>query len=136
MDDHALLRVVLLVTFLSLVVNAVLLRELGLRRVQDPPGNQVRGGDIYGSVVLADGSKVPGVLITLTGDKIGKRTTISSEHGNFRFVQFPPGGYEVRCELEGFKTVIRKDVELSLGRSVTLNILMETTTLKEEVTVD
>ena len=32
---------------------------------------QVRGGDIYGSVVLADGSKVPGVLITLTGEKIG-----------------------------------------------------------------
>jgi hypothetical protein len=30
---------------------------------------QIKGGDIYGSVVLADGSKVPGVLITLTGEK-------------------------------------------------------------------
>jgi hypothetical protein len=96
---------------------------------------QVRGGDIYGSVVLADGSKVPGVLITLTGEKIGKLTTISSEKGNFRFLALPPGGYELRCELEGFKTVIRKDVYISLGKSVTLNILMETTTLKEEITV-
>jgi hypothetical protein len=97
---------------------------------------QVRGGDIYGSVVLADGSKVPGVLITVTGDKIGKLTTISSERGNFRFLSLPPSvGYELRCELEGFKTVIRKDIELSLGKSVTLNILMETTTLKEEITV-
>ena len=97
---------------------------------------QVRGGDIYGSVVLADGSKVPGVLITVTGEKIGKLTTISSERGNFRFLSLPPGGgYELRCELEGFKTVIRKDIELSLGKSVTLNILMETTTLKEEITV-
>jgi hypothetical protein len=96
---------------------------------------QVRGGDIYGSVVLADGSKVPGVLITLTGEKIGKLTTISSERGNFRFLALPPGGYELKCELEGFKTVIRKDIELSLGKSVTLNILMETTTLKEEITV-
>jgi hypothetical protein len=96
---------------------------------------QVKGGDIYGSVVLADGSKVPGVLITVTGDKIGKLTTISSEKGNFRFLALPPGGYELRCELEGFKTVIRKDIELSLGKSVTLNILMETTTLKEEITV-
>jgi hypothetical protein len=96
---------------------------------------QVKGGDIYGSVVLADGSKVPGVLITLTGEKIGKLTTISSEKGNFRFLALPPGMYELRHELEGFKTVIRKDIEISLGKSVTLNILMETTTLKEEITV-
>ncbi len=102
---------------------------------RDPPDNQVRGGDIYGSVALADGSKVPGVLITLTGDTIGRLTTISSEQGNFRFLQLPPGSYLLKFELEGFKTVIRKDIELSLGRSVTLNILMETTTLKEEVVV-
>jgi hypothetical protein len=96
---------------------------------------QVRGGDIYGSVVLADGSKVPGVLITLTGEKIGTLTTISSEKGNFRFLALPPALYELKCDLEGFKTVIRKDIEISLGKSVTLNILMETTTLKEEITV-
>jgi hypothetical protein len=96
---------------------------------------QVKGGDIYGSVVLDDGSKVPGVLITLTGEKIGTLTTISSEKGNFRFLALPPGGYELKCELEGFKTVIRKDIELSLGKSITLNILMETTPLKEEITV-
>jgi hypothetical protein len=46
---------------------------------------QVKGGDICGSVVLADGSKVPGVLITLTGEKIGKLTTISDERGKFRW---------------------------------------------------
>lgn len=96
---------------------------------------QARGGDIYGTVVLADGSKIPGVLITITGDKIGTRTTISTEQGNFRFLALPPGAYELKFELEGFKTVIRKGVEVRLGQSVTLNILMETTTLKEEVTV-
>lgn len=96
---------------------------------------QVKGGDIYGTVVLADGSKIPGVLITATGDKIGKLTTISTERGNFRFLALPPGIYELKFELEGFKTIIRKEIEISLGQSVTLNVLMETTTLKEEVTV-
>jgi hypothetical protein len=96
---------------------------------------QVRGGDIYGSVVLADGSKVPGVLLTLTGERTGTLTTISSEKGNFRFLALTPGMFELKCELEGFKTVIRKDIDISLGKSVSLNILMETTTLKEEVTV-
>jgi hypothetical protein len=96
---------------------------------------QTRGGDIYGTVVLADGSKIPGVLVTATGDKIGTLTTISTEQGNFRYLSLPPGGYDLKFELEGFKTVLRKDIEISLGRSVTLNILMETSTLKEEVTV-
>jgi hypothetical protein len=96
---------------------------------------QVKGGDIYGTVVLADGSKIPGVLVTITGEKLGKQTTVSSEKGNFRFLDLPPGIYELKFELEGFKTIIRKDVELRLGATVTLNILMETTTLKEEVTV-
>ncbi|UCH96379.1 MAG: TonB-dependent receptor [Candidatus Aminicenantes bacterium] len=96
---------------------------------------RVRGGDIYGTTALADGSKVPGVIITLTGNKIGQLTTISSGKGNFRFLVLPPGNYELKCELEGFKTVIRKDIEVSLGKSVTLDIMMETTTLKEEITI-
>jgi hypothetical protein len=96
---------------------------------------QARGGDIYGTVVLADGSKIPGVMVSLTGENVGKRTTISSEQGNFRFLNLPPGTYDVRFELEGFKTVNRKGVELRLGQSVTLNTLMETSTLQEEVTV-
>ena len=95
---------------------------------------QVKGGDIYGSVVLADGSKVPGVLVTLTGELLTK-STVSTEKGNFRFLSVPPGDYEMKFELEGFKTVIRKGIEIALGKTVTLNVLMETSTLKEEVTV-
>lgn len=97
------------------------------------PFTSRRGGDIYGSIVLDDGSQIPGVLITLTGAKIGKLTTLSSERGNFRFIQVPPGSYELRFELDGFKTVIRKGVEIIHGKSVNLNILMEPTTLKEEI---
>ena len=96
---------------------------------------QVRGGDIYGSAVLADGSRVPGVLVTLTGDKIGTLTTISSDQGNFRFLALPPGMYELKCELSGFKTVIRKEIGITLGKTVTLNVMMETTPLEEEVVV-
>jgi len=61
---------------------------------------QVKGGDIYGSLVLADGSKVPGVLVTITGDLIGKKTTISTDQGNFRFLALPPGAYDLKLELK------------------------------------
>jgi len=96
---------------------------------------QTRGGDVYGTVVLSDGSKIPGVMVTLSSEEAGSKTTISSEKGNFRFLGLTPGTYELKFELEGFKTIIRKGIELGLGKSVTLNVMMETTTLKEEVTV-
>ncbi|MCP4147298.1 MAG: TonB-dependent receptor [bacterium] len=96
---------------------------------------QTKGGNIYGTIVLADGSVIPGVLVELSGEMIGKKTTVSSEQGNFRFLSLPPGSYQVRCELEGFKTVIQKGINVQLGSNATLNVLMETSTIKQEVIV-
>ncbi|MBU4267256.1 MAG: carboxypeptidase regulatory-like domain-containing protein [Acidobacteria bacterium] len=96
---------------------------------------QVQLADIYGTVVLPDGSSIPGVTITLTSDVGGKITAVTSEVGNFRFLKLSPGNYELKFELEGFKTVIRKGIRLSLGKNVTLTVPMETTTIQEEVIV-
>jgi hypothetical protein len=96
---------------------------------------QVQLADIYGTVVLPDGSSIPGVTVTVTGDVIGKMTAVTSEEGNFRFLNLSPGNYELKFELEGFKTVIRKGIRLFVGKNVTLTIPMETTTIQEEVIV-
>ena len=96
---------------------------------------QTGTGDIYGTVTLADGSAIPGVAISLTGEKMGLQTTVSSEQGHFRFLKLYPGNYELKLELEGFKTVIRKGISIGTGQSVTLNIQMETTTIREEVVI-
>lgn len=84
---------------------------------------QVRGGDIYGTIVGLDGNGIPRVLVTITGDKIGKLTTIASEKGNFRFLSLPPGVYDLKCELEGFKT-FESNIELSSGKSANVSINM------------
>ena len=52
---------------------------------------QVQLANIYGTVVLPDGSAVPGVTVTLTGDVIGMMNTVTSEEGNFRFLKLDPG---------------------------------------------
>jgi hypothetical protein len=96
---------------------------------------QVQLADVYGTVVLPDGSSIPGVTVILTGDVIGKTTTVTSEEGNFRFLKLAPGNYELRFELDGFKTVIRKGIRLFAGKNVTLTVPMETTTIQEEVVV-
>jgi len=96
---------------------------------------QTATADIYGTVVLPDGSAIPGVAVTLTGDVIGAKTAVTSEEGNFRFLKLPPGNYQLKFELEGFKTVLQKGVRLFVGKNKNLNILMETTTIKEEVVI-
>jgi hypothetical protein len=91
--------------------------------------------DIYGSAVLPDGSAIPGVMVTLTADVLGAKTAVTSEEGNFRFVRLLPGNYELKLELDGFKTVIRKGIRLYAGKNVTVTVPMETTMIKEEVVV-
>ena len=96
---------------------------------------QVEYPGVYGTVVLPDGSMIPGVTVTLTDGTGVKQTTVTSEEGNFRFLRNAPGVYELRFELEGFKTVVRNGLRLYLGKNVNLNIPMETSAIKEEVIV-
>ncbi len=96
---------------------------------------QTATADIYGTVVLPDGSPIPGVTVTLTGTVGGTQTAVTSEEGNFRFLRLPPGEYDLKFELEGFKTVIRKGIRVFVGKNITLTVPMETSTIKEEVVV-
>jgi hypothetical protein len=90
---------------------------------------------IYGTVVLQDGSAIPGVAVTLTADVLGTKTTVTSDEGNFRFLRLLPGNYELKLELDGFKTVFRKGVRLYAGKNITLTVPMELSSIKEEVVV-
>jgi hypothetical protein len=96
---------------------------------------QQNTADIYGTVVLPDGSAIPGVSVTLRGEVLGTQAAVTSAEGNFRFLRLVPGNYELKFELAGFKTVIRKGIRLYASKDVTLTIPMETTAIKEEVVV-
>ncbi len=101
-----------------------------------PVMGQVRTGNIYGKVVdAASGQPLPGVAITLTGNKIAPITAISSAEGNFRFLSLPPGTYNIKAELQGFKTVVRKGIRLVAGADVNIVLKMEEGTIKQEITV-
>jgi uncharacterized protein YfaS (alpha-2-macroglobulin family) len=94
-----------------------------------------KGRRIYGNVVLADGSPIPGVLVSLiwADNKRKKLSTISNEYGRYNFNYIPAGKYELKFELEGFKTTI---VHIRVkGHDINSNALLETSTLKEEITV-
>jgi len=93
-------------------------------------------GAIKGKVKDPEGVPLPGVTVTLTGSKIATMTTITSEEGNFRFLSLPVArDYTLKFELPGFKTLIREKINISFGRDVVLDIVLEQAAIEEEVTV-
>lgn len=97
---------------------------------------QTASGKIVGKAVDADGVALPGVTVTLTGEKIGKMMAVTSEEGNFRFLGLPVGkNYTVRCELPGFKTELREGIDIWIGVTSEVSIVMEQVAIEETITV-
>jgi len=93
-------------------------------------------GAIRGTVKDTEGNFLPGVSITLTGTKTAARTAISSDRGNFRFMNLPVANdYALRLELPGFKTLVREQLDVSFGRDITLELVLEVTAIEEQITV-
>jgi len=98
---------------------------------------EMQTGSIRGKVVDDNGNPLPGVSITITGPALlGRITSITNLEGMFRAPKISPGSdYEVRAELSGFETTIRKALIVRVGMVITIDIQMKPSALKEEVTV-
>ncbi len=82
---------------------------------------QTLSGTITGTVTDAQGAVLPGVNVTLTG-RTGSQATVSDESGVFRFVGLNPGPYSIRAELSGFRTYEEQNLDLGIGRTITLRV--------------
>ena len=116
----------------------VLWTLLTLTFVVSRPGYaQVTTGSIVGTVRDSSGAVLPGVAITVKGEKImGARTGATDERGAYSFQALPPGTCEVTFELQGFTTVKRTAVVVQLGHSVEENITMQVAAVSESLTVE
>jgi hypothetical protein len=98
--------------------------------------SQEQKGEVIGTVVLEDGSAIPGVAVECEGTGlVGKKTTVTSETGAFRFAALPPGTYDFTFILEGFKTVKRTGIKVAIGRTYKLDVVMETGAIRQEIVV-
>src|SRR5690349_1901720 len=94
-------------------------------------------GSITGVVTDASGALLPGVTITLSGERLigGNQTQVSDATGTYRFDRLVPGSYNVKFELQGFRTVDRPDVRISAAFVATINGKMEVGSVSETITV-
>jgi hypothetical protein len=98
---------------------------------------QMLGGTITGEVTDNSGAVMPGVSVSVSGERLigGARSEVTDARGIYHFENLPPGSYDVKFELQGFKTFEHKQISLSAGFVATVNVRLEVGTLQETVVV-
>src|SRR4029450_12651017 len=97
---------------------------------------QVQTGSILVKATDQQGAVVPGVTISISSAILPQEmvgTTAAS--GVYRLPGLAAGAYTVKPALSGFQTVVREDVIVSQGQTVSLEVSMKVSTLSESVTV-
>jgi len=94
-------------------------------------------GKLTGTVSDDEGIPLPGVTVEIISPALmgGAHDQITSEKGTYRFVNLPPGTYQLVFTLEGFQQVKRLNLKVTVGGTTTENIILKTTTLEESITV-
>ena len=104
--------------------------------LSSPAWAQSTTGTIKGEVVDQADTPLSGVKLRLSSDALqGTREATTAEDGAFRFLGLPPGSYRLDVEKEGFKTIIRTNLDLSQGRTLSLHLVMEVPEVGETVEV-
>jgi Carboxypeptidase regulatory-like domain len=93
-------------------------------------------GSISGTVTDSTGAVVPSAAITITNkaNNVARSLTANAE-GLYSAPALAPGDYEVRAEMQGFRTLVR-DAQVIAGSSTTVDLAMQIGATREVVTVE
>jgi hypothetical protein len=119
------------------IVRRILIASLAVVLSAPLAHAQVQTGSITGTVTDASGAILPGVSVVLTGDRLigGPQTQVTDTSGTYRFDRLVPGSYNVKFELQGFRTVDRPNVIINASFVATINGKMEVGQVSETITV-
>jgi len=93
-------------------------------------------GTIQGTITDEEGGPLPGATIVVTSPALqGKVTDVTRADGGYVCRGLDPGIYSLVATLAGFQTVIRADLVVHVGVTMTINLSMKPATIQEQVTV-
>jgi hypothetical protein len=91
---------------------------------------------IEGTVTDATGAIVPGASVTIINEATGATQAVTTtDAGYYRFPALASSTYTVRVTLTGFKTAVQDRILLQAAETKTVNVVLESGEVKEEVTV-
>jgi hypothetical protein len=94
-------------------------------------------GNINGTVTDPDGVTLPGITVILKSPALvlPQLTTVTNASGIYRFLGLAPGTYELTFMLEGMNTLVRQGINVSAGKTATVDVGMTLKSLEESVIV-
>jgi len=95
--------------------------------------SQTSTADIKGTVSDSTGGLLPGAATTVTNLGTGvMRRMVSDDFGAFRFFLLPPAEYELRVEVDGFDPYVLRPVRISVGETVSIDVVLRPAMLEQE----
>jgi len=91
-------------------------------------------GSIAGRVVDAQHLAVPGATVTVVSPQ-GPKSFTTDQDGRFYAAFLTPGTYDVKVEMQGFRTVERKGLEVRLGQRIELPLTLDVGAVSDSVVV-
>jgi hypothetical protein len=92
---------------------------------------------IGGVVVDSAGGVIPGATVVVKNTGTGTTFTVySGPQGRFNVPAVPTGTYSVTVSLEGFKTAVHDDIEVSVAGPADVRAVLEVGAVTETVTVE
>jgi hypothetical protein len=92
---------------------------------------------VQGSLTDESQLAVPGAQVTLRNDATGVAVTrTTGPEGRYLFDYVDPGTYTVTAKLDGFTTVVQRNVIVQARGDVTVDLMMKVAALAETVTVE
>lgn len=92
---------------------------------------------IEGTVKDKQGLAMAGAEVRATSSELAVDRTVTTESdGSYRITTLLPGVYEIKVTKDGFQSEIFKNLEVTLNRTLTLDVAMQVGSLNQTVEVD
>src|SRR3954467_11558391 len=83
-------------------------------------------GAVTGTVTDTSGASIPGANATVTNTATsGTRNTVTHGDGVYSFPGPPPGSYQVKVELQGFKTAEIPTFKVGIQQAVRMDVSLQ-----------
>jgi len=93
-------------------------------------------GTITGALTDQTGAAVPGATVVIRSTDTGiERSTVSNDSGIYTATFLQPGHYEVSVAKSGFAKLVRKDLTVQVGQTISIDFKLPIQTSSEQVTV-
>ncbi len=97
---------------------------------------QMVGGTITGIIVDPSNAPLDHVQLVIHNEETGaERKLVSSDDGTFSAPSIPVGAYSVFAEKDGFAPLKRTGIQLTVGQSIQLHLMLTLGEVKQAVTV-